>query len=256
MTGGWGVVIFDKSNYDQLVLGLLQDGNTYLKLPGDPTNRYKEDLEQLLTKGKAQKIINEQEFNYLNIKYPRIPVIYVLPKIQKDPVNPPGRPIVSGINSITSRLSAYIDFFLQKYVVKMKSYLKDSHSVLDFLKMVKVEKDLILCTSDVSLLYTCIPHEAGVNAIRESLNSDHTMHFEQKEFIIDCIQFCLTKNYFWFQKKFYNQQSGTAMGTKFAPIFANLYMQSWEDKYIYCDNNPFRQIVTIFKRYIDDCIIL
>lgn len=65
-------------------------------------------------------IINDQEFNHFSSEYPRIPVIYFLPKVHKDPNNPPGRPIVPWINSITCRLSAYIDSFLQKYVPQMK----------------------------------------------------------------------------------------------------------------------------------------
>lgn len=38
------------------------------------------------------------------------PIIYFLPKLHKDSVNPPGRPIVNDIDS--SMLGQYIDTFL------------------------------------------------------------------------------------------------------------------------------------------------
>lgn len=86
-------------------------------------------------------------------------------------------------------------------MTNIKSYLKDSQSVLDLLKLIEVDDDLILCTSDVSSLYTCIPHKLGIEAIKENLDKDDSIHLEQKEFIVECINFCLTKNYFWFNKQ-------------------------------------------------------
>ncbi|CAH2301946.1 Hypothetical predicted protein, partial [Pelobates cultripes] len=44
---------------------------------------------------------------------------YYLPKIHKRLENPPGRPIISGIGSLTSNISQYVDFFLQQRVMMM-----------------------------------------------------------------------------------------------------------------------------------------
>lgn len=40
------------------------------------------------------------------------------------------------------------------------------------------------------------------------------MEIEQKDLVLDCVQFCLSHNYFWYNDTFYNQQTGTAMGAK------------------------------------------
>lgn len=112
------------------MLDLLNDPTTYQLLPSDLTTIYKNELEGLLSGAKAEGIITDKEYGYLNITYPIIPLIYYLPKIHKGQLKPPARPIVSGINSITSHLSAYIDFFLQNYVQKMQSYLRDSQSLI------------------------------------------------------------------------------------------------------------------------------
>lgn len=57
----------------------------------------------------------------------------------------------------------------------------------------------------------------------------------QKLFLLRSIKFVLTKNYFWFNKKYYYQ--------KFAPSYANLFMQNWE------------ATLKLYRRYIDDCLI-
>lgn len=58
--GGGGVVLFDRENYEQIVVDLLGDELTYLKLSGDPTNIYKKELEALLEKGKSKGILDEK----------------------------------------------------------------------------------------------------------------------------------------------------------------------------------------------------
>ncbi|XP_077342840.1 uncharacterized protein LOC143987733 [Lithobates pipiens] len=60
-------------------------------------------------------------------------------------------------------------------------------------------------------------------------------------------------NYFWYGGKFYSQKRGVAMGAKFAPSIANLFMGEWEDKKIFSVK---RQELLIYRRYIDDLIFI
>lgn len=46
------------------------------------------------------------------------------------------------------------------------------------------------------------------------------------------------------------------MSAKFAPTYANLFMERWEEEYLYLDKNPISEHIMIYKRYIDNCIIL
>lgn len=69
------------------------------------------------------KIHFEQEGKIvLNSYCIRIPVIYYLPKVHENPINPPGRPIIRGLDSVTFRVGTYIDNFLQPLVSKTPSY--------------------------------------------------------------------------------------------------------------------------------------
>ena len=66
--------------------------------------------------------------------------------------------------------------------------------------------------------------------------------------------FILTHNYFTFKDKdtFYVQTKGTAMGTKMAPQYANLFMTNIENQLFRTTSKQ----PLFFKRYIDDCFIV
>lgn len=61
---------------------------------------------------------------YLAQKHWRTPIFYILPKIHK-PGNP-GRPIISQIESPTSKLSKVVDNYLKPFIPNIPSYLKDT----------------------------------------------------------------------------------------------------------------------------------
>lgn len=123
----------DRVAYISEMKRILSDTDTYLPLPHDPTVRYNRELQKLIEKGFNEQLINKKEKAFLVPMAPRIPVIYFLPKIHKSLVNPPGRPIISGLESVTSRIGKYIDAFLQPLVSQTPSFLRDSSQVLQIL---------------------------------------------------------------------------------------------------------------------------
>ena len=59
--------------------------------------------------------------------------LYLLPKIHKDPLNPPGRPIVSGSGGPTERISQLVDHFIGNIVPLSQSYIRDSTHLINIL---------------------------------------------------------------------------------------------------------------------------
>ncbi|XP_033103422.1 uncharacterized protein LOC117106179, partial [Anneissia japonica] len=66
------------------------------------------------------------------------------------------------------------------------------------------------------------------------------------------IKFILTHNNFVFHDKHYQQISGTAMGTKMAPCYANIFMAELEDRLL-ANSNP---KPSYYCRYIDDIFFI
>lgn len=247
------LIIMDKLDYISEMNHILSDVDTYQVLQNNPTNVFKRELDKLVAKGFSSFILNKKEKAYLVPAAPRIPAIYHLPKIHKDPLKPPGRPIVSGIDSITSQIGRYIDYYLQPLVKLTPSYLKDTTSTIQLLEGIDIKGDYLLATVDVALLYTCIPQQLGVQAVTHFLDQDHSITDVQKAFIVELLEFATTHNYFWFNQNFFLQKRGVAMGAKFAPSLANLFMAKLEEDVVYFERNP---SLVLWARYIDNVLLL
>ena len=81
----------------------------------------------------------------------------------------------------------------------------------------------MLCTVHVVGLYPSIPHGEGLEAIREALDRRENPG-AATETLVGLASLVLENNYFEFNDRFYRQKLGTAIGTRFAPSYANLFM--------------------------------
>lgn len=104
---------------------------------------------------------------------PRIPTIYYLPKVHKSLTKPPGRLIVSGIDSVTSPIGKYVDFFLQPMVQETPAFLKDTVQCIRELTQLEIDGDILIVTADVASLYTIIPHEMGYETVSTFLDQNY-----------------------------------------------------------------------------------
>lgn len=154
--------------------------------------------------------ICKREYDFLKVRHPIRPVIYCLPKIHKDRINPPGRPIISSNGSLVEPLAQYIDYFLQPMVHTLPSYLADTRDILNCIKDIIVSNEHILVSLDVTSLYTNIPHVGGIEAVAAFMNlrSDPS---PPTEFILDLLELGLQCNYFMFEGDFFLQVKGSLL---------------------------------------------
>ena len=94
---------------------------------------------------------------------PRIPVFYTLTKIHKP--TPVGRPIISGCDGPTEKLSCFVDKILQPIAQQQKSYLKDTTDFINFIEKTKLPKGVIFVSMEVTSPYTNILQEEGINIV-------------------------------------------------------------------------------------------
>ena len=72
-------------------------------------------------------------------------------------------------------------------------------------------------------LYASIPHQAGLSALKEALEYRLVKKIPTEN-LIKMAEFALKNNLFEFNNKVFQQISGTAIGTKFAPPYACIYI--------------------------------
>ena len=276
---GGATIIMNKEDYKELVETILNDEVYYTKLNTSPEKELNLKYKKFLQKFKSQ--MTEKEFDYLLNFEVKTSNFYGLPKVHKskqinekcksansgyveitDKISDLKlRPIVAGPSCHTHRLSNLIDILLRPYTEHVTSYLRDTTDFLNNLPDT-IPKDTILTSFDIEALYSNIPHKLGLEAIKywiekypNTLNSRFS-----KEFILDGIKFILENNIFCFNDTFYKQEKGTAMGTKFAPVYATLTIGYLEEKlYTIIETNyetEFqRYLKKYWKRFLDDCFV-
>lgn len=123
---------------------LLGDMDTYTKLSKDPTVEYTKELKILLDEALLEKVITKNEYYFLYNRHAVTPHFYHIPKIHKSLTNPPGRPIIAGMDSLSSNLGSYIDYFLQDTVTNLPSFVRDSSHMLEILSNYKWQPSYML----------------------------------------------------------------------------------------------------------------
>ncbi|XP_056408110.1 uncharacterized protein LOC130306859 [Hyla sarda] len=242
----------DRSKYIREVMGQLNDSETYRELPYDPKWEIQTHIKRVLMEAKDRDLIDASLYNYLLILHPVTPMLYVLPKIHKTLIDPPGRPIVSEQGSVTSHISIFLDGILRPYASSAKSYIRDTGDFLNKLSEIHVPEGAILASFDHVSLYTSIPHDGGVQAVSSTISADFSP--ARSTFLTELLYIVLTKNHFMFHDTHYIQCRGTAMGTNVAPTYANIYMAHIEESIIYVCHH-FGQVLR-WWRYIDDVFLM
>ena len=106
-------------------------------------------------------------------------------------------------------------------------------------------ENVILITEDVGGFYPTIPYEAGLQVLEEALeNRNHKQISTDK--LIKMAQFVL-KNNFFKSNNVFQQISGTAIGTEFAPPYACIFMDQIVTKYLTSQSH----LPILWFRYID-----
>ena len=247
---GSAIVVMNTKDYLREGYRQLSDPDFYCKLDHDPTPTIKEKIDQTLTQMRAKGLITEDNFDYLSIDNFSEGRFYLLPKIHKKGV--PGRPICSSVNHPTSRISRFVDEHIKGYVPKTKSYIRDTQDFITKLKSLgRIPEGAILCTLDVSSLYTNIPNQEGILAVAEKLRSDPSKTPITK-FILDLLSLVLHNMNFEFNGEHYLQTGGTAMGTSVAPNYANLFMDRFETKAL----EGYHLKPLTWLRFIDDIFMI
>lgn len=248
---GGGLVIMDKSDYIKEAERQLSDANTYMKLSKDPTSDLQTLVSSVLTDAVNDGIISPETQKYLTTTNPRVPVLYLLPKIHKSLANPPGRPIVSGTGSLLQTLAVYVDQHLQPIVNKLPGCLKDTTHFLDKMTATDFSDVTFIGSVDVTSLYTSIPHDEGLCCVRQELIKNHNYGNKEIGFLMSLLELTLTKNYFRFGQQYYLQLLGCSMGSSVAPSLANIFMANLEQTLIL--NVPtYRAHLKLWLRYVDD----
>ena len=266
---GVALVVMDKSQYIEKCMALLNDARVY-KPCKDTTKKLHRDIQESLQKLNREHGTSRL-YDWSKLYYNKLlptgnsspaPRFYGLPKIHK--TNCPMCPIVSACGTATYQVAKFLTKILQRYMGITPSFVKDSKSFSEHLRLVHISEDEELVSFDVSVLFTSIPVSTALDVINH-LFCEHIEDLEaknkygcsfkcntiglEKDEVMQFLKLVLENCVFTFQDKFFKQLHGAAMGSPCSPVVANIYMEYFEDLAL----GPELPIpVKDWKRYVDD----
>ena len=148
----------------------------------------------------------------------------------------------------------------------LDSYIEDTP---DLLRMFQDENDQgfqppgsFPVTVDITALYTNVPTHGAIGGLQAFKKALQKRILDEKSkipsmFLVELLKLVLDGNIFEFDNNLWHQQIGTAMGTKIAPTYANIFMGWLEETMLESwSNNKSGPNPYMWRRYIDDIFFL
>ena len=149
---GSTTVILNKTDKIQEAKVQLNNRDHYLPLEEPMVSQTLQRVNEVITQLHKGNHIDDMTKKWLTQtpNPPRIPIFYTLTKIHKP--KPVGRPIISGCEGPTEKISSFVDSLLQPISRQHKSYLKDTTDFINSIEETKVSENTILVSMDVTSL--------------------------------------------------------------------------------------------------------
>ena len=270
------IVILDKEIYIKKGENMLQSIH-YTEAQQPNMQEIKMKIENKIHEMSVNGTLDKETINYFNKSKQTCGLgkFYMLPKIHKMdeqiikqikdgtcnelPIMPPGRPIVSLINTPSQVIGRYCDFFLLPLVQMQDTYIKDSSAFINMIEKIKVPKNCLLVTFDVTSMYTNMSFQELLDAVDRAYNRNIIqplldIHCPPKQDILDLLKIVLENNYFEFNGKTYRQVIGAPQGFIASPEICDIRMHEITSSLL--SRFRFQENILFFKRYRDDGIIL
>ena len=245
-------VIQDVKDYIAKANEQLQDNSFYQKLNVHPTVKHSHIVNSAIESFRKQELLSNSTASKLTVDKGRTRQFHIFAKVHK--TNIPGRPVVSSVECHASKISKFVDHYLQPHAKSLPSYIKDTSDFTNRINKTKdINKDTILVTLNVKSLYTNIPNHEGIETLKSALNSVSKKPIATKVIIKFLFVLTLTLSNFVFNGIHFLPKIGCAIGTICTPNYANIFMGKFEKTCIYPYINQFSNF---YCRFIDDIFFI
>lgn len=231
-------VITNREQYVKEGMRQLKSGAHYTEIEKDITDNISKLVHETLLELFSKNEITKKQFEYLspigshNIQTAEL---YLLNKIHSDPPTK-ARPIISANGCPVERISEFVDLFLQPFVIRQHTYIKDTSDFIRKIEGMSAPTDALIITLDYESMYTNIVHEEAIEAVRKTIteNDNHKivrgMGRPSIESFCKLIELAVKCNNFKFNSRNYYQCRGVAMGHKASPAICDIVIYYLEER--------------------------
>ena len=255
------VVILDKETYLERMKSILDDEQKFLHLGYtdkqalDALIAIEQRIKKHLLPLKEKNVIDETVYSKITPVGTQPGKLYGLCKVHKEPENgcPPFRPIISAINTPTYYLAKFLLPILEP-ITKNNFVIKDRFSFVENLK--NEDSHHVMASFDVESLFTNIPLDETIEICVNKLYTRRNMKIKgmTKSEFKDLLQLATKESLFIFNRQYFKQLDGVAMGSPLGPTLANIFLCHHEEIWLNCCPAQFKPVY--YKRYVDDTFLL
>lgn len=231
----------------------------YAEIDTDETAKISREVDDTLRQMLSNNEISKKTYEYLSPMHfeTKTAEMYLLNKIHSDPPTK-ARPIISANNCPVERISEYVDYFLQPFVLQQTTYLKDTSDLIRKIEKIKIPDNALIITLDYESMYTNIVHNEAVDAIKRTIqNSDkyrtvNGIKRPHTDSFCKLLELAIARNTFKFNDKNFYQSRGVAMGHIASPNICDIVIYYLEKQMLKLANNK----VLCWLRFRDDVICI
>jgi hypothetical protein len=228
-------VLINSTEYNDKMLGQLNNQLHYKVLKSDPTTKHLGLVEQWCSKWLQRGEISPEIASWIVNRKAKPGVAFGNIKTHKK--DNPLRLITSCCGTAIENLSAFTEFYLQPLARKQPSFVKDTTDLLNRIQKLNEQGPFpvgtLLVSWDVVSMFPNIDNELGLGAVRSALDTSEQL-LPSTNSILEAVEICLKSNHSVFNEKFYLQIHGTAMGPKNACSYADIAMGEIDHKAKHC----------------------
>ena len=187
---GSGVVVWDREDYLKEAKNKLDDKDVNKELTGNVEGPLQKTTKMILQKVRNRRDISDSTLDYFLVNSPKLGIFPTQDLYEASKYARATRYIWFRI--LYRNISAFFEFHLKPQTQKTNSYIKASNDVLwkiAILLFPTLPDDIILCTIDVVGLHPNIPHDEGLIALKNSLESreDKTLTTDLMMDLAECV---------------------------------------------------------------------
>ena len=242
-------VVMNKVDYDNKLDEIVADDSKFKKIDSDPTDDLKRELNKLILE--ANKSGDAVKFQKREGQYDP-GYIYGNPKIHKKLQDPPLRPIISQVGTVTYDIAKQLNSLIVKYLPNQYSI----KSTYEFLKLLEnCDSKNKIGSLDVTNLFTNVPVMETIEIILKNVYNNGNIPAPNipQETLRQLLIISTTKTPFrHINGDLYIQIEGVSMGSCLGPTFANFYMCNLENK-VFQENPSLKP--ALYTRYVDDIFV-
>ena len=249
---GGGAVVMNRLDYNAKLLGIISDETKFIPCPADQTEIVKKEVNIIANSIKSTSPLLYHKIRRTGDFYNGH--LYGLPKIHKNSADPPLRPIISMVGTVTHDIAQFINSVIRPYL-NTSQIVKSGTEIIAQFENITLNTNECLVSLDVESLFTNVPVRETIDIIIEMVYSHDNLQPPKidRDILNQLLLICTTKTPFEHNGQTFLQSDGVSMGSPLGPTFADFYMSHIENKLLAETraSNP-----RFYKRYVDDIIAI